>query len=83
LIIDANKAVEIRYDFIAENFVRKRDKAFSNKEKENSMIYIYDNFKLNNTINNLSLTINIQNKIDLENMKAYPEKYQVNILINL
>lgn len=83
MIIDANKAVEIRYDFIAENFVRKRDKAFSNKEKENSMIYIYDNFKLNNTINNLSLTINIQNKIDLENMKAYPEKYQVNILINL
>ncbi len=31
--------VEIIYDYVAEDYVRKRDRPFSNKEQENNIIF--------------------------------------------
>jgi len=69
--------VEIIYDYVAEDYVRKRDRPFSNKEQENNIIFIYDNFNSNSTIENYSLSMNFQHKIDSENLSGYPEKYSV------
>lgn len=41
------------------------------------MIYIYDNSISNSTIDNISLSMNFQHKIDTENIFVYPEKYNV------
>jgi len=69
------------FDYVAEDIVRKRDRPFSNNQQENNLLFIYDNFNSNNTIENLSLSMNFQHKLDLDNLTGYPEKYIVNICL--
>jgi len=74
---DEEKTIEIIYDYVAEDFVRKRDRPFANKEQENNVIFIYDNYNSNNTIENFNLSMFFQHKIESENIIGYPEKYKV------
>lgn len=78
--IDASEApvtVKIGYEYTAENILKKRDKPFSmNEEKENVLIWVYDNFNKLQKINNVFLSIKIASdtKIDVTKIIAYPEK---------
>ncbi len=52
------------------------------------IVWIYDNYKKESAIDNINLSIKFENKIDLNRIIAYPEKFllvntQNNIIIIL
>lgn len=69
--------VEIEYEYISENLLRRREKPFSNSDKENVIVWIYDNFNKKTSINNINLEIKIENDADLNKIIAYPEKFLI------
>ena len=89
--IDASespKEIEIEYEYISENLLRRREKPFSTKEEENVIVWIYDNYKRGFSIDNINLSIKFENEINLNKIISYPEKFLIkksntqNITIN-
>jgi hypothetical protein len=78
--IDATESplnVEIEYEYTSENLLRRREKPFSSTEHENVIVWIYDNSKINSSINSVQLSIKFENQIDLAKLIAYPEKFMI------
>ena len=67
--------VEIEYEYISQNLLRKREKPFTNKEEENVIIWIYDNYKMTTDIKNVNLEIKFENQMEPLSIRAYPEKF--------
>lgn len=54
--------------------LRKRSKSYAKDEEENVIVWIYDNIRMNHAVEKVSLSILIEDKVDVENVVAYPEK---------
>jgi hypothetical protein len=67
--------VELEYEYVSENLLRKRDKPFQTKEEENVIVWIYDNNKQDSQVDLLNLSIKFENQIGEKKIVAYPEKY--------
>lgn len=67
----------IEFNYNANNILKKREKPFHNKEKENVLVFIYDNNNILNTIKNSILSINLGYEIDKNKIIAYPQKYSL------
>lgn len=70
-----NNLIEIEFEYLAENIIRKREKPFNNKEFENVLVYIYDNNKSLDYISNVLLSITLEYELDKNSLLAYPEKF--------
>lgn len=68
--------IELNYQYIADNLLRKREKPFADQEYENVLIWLYDNYHAKKLISNLKLKFLIEKYFD-ENEKilAYPERF--------
>lgn len=78
--IDAIKnpqEIEIEYEYISENLIRKREKPFQNKEEENVIVWIYDNNKEDSNIDSLTLSFKFEDKLGEDKIIAYPEKFLI------
>jgi len=82
LFLEDNRKVEIVYDLVAENFVRMKSKPFE-KDKDNNLVFIYDNYMLNNSIEDVSLSIHLQNKMDKDNIIGFPDIFSVYLFFYL
>jgi hypothetical protein len=71
------QVIEIEYEYISDNLLRKREKPFSIQEQENVIIWIYDNYQVNYTVKNINLQIKFENHLEDLKLKAYPEKLLV------
>ncbi len=65
----------MEFEYIAENIIKKREKPFNNKEFENVLVYIIDNYKSNDKITNVILSVNLEYEIDKYSVLVYPEKF--------
>lgn len=75
-IIDENQNIELEYQYVADNLIRKREKPFADQEYENVLIWLYDNFHSQKAINYLKIRFNIDYKFnDTEKILAYPERF--------
>jgi len=78
--IDASDSplnIEIEYEYTSENLLRRREKPFSSTEHENVIVWIYDNNKINSSIDLVNLNIKFENQIDIKKLIAYPEKFMI------
>ncbi len=76
-LIGKNKIVEIEYNFQADNILKTKKKPFSNdnKQEDNVLIWIYDNYQATNPISKVNLKIHFDEKIKSKEIITYPEKY--------
>ena len=72
-----SKTVEIEYEFLAENILKTKKKPFNNdnKQEDNVLIWIYDNYQNTNSVKKVNLKINFDNKFKSKDIRSYPEKY--------
>lgn len=54
--------------------LRKKKNHFSNKETENVVVWIFDNFRIDKAIENLNLQIIFEDKIEVDKVVSYPQK---------
>lgn len=76
-LIGKTKIVEIEYNFQADNIIKTKKKPFNNdnKQEDNVMIWIYDNYQATNPISKVNLKIHFDEKINSKEIITYPEKY--------
>jgi hypothetical protein len=66
--------IEIEYEYVADDLLRKKTKHFSNKETENVIVWIFDNFRIEKAIDNVNLQILFEDKIEVDKVVSYPQK---------
>jgi len=78
-LIGKTKVVEIEYTYQADNLLKTKKKPFSNdnKQEDNVLIWIYDNYQSTTPISKVNLQIHFDEKIESNSIMAYPEKYLI------